>query len=848
MQRKPSSSTPQAVSAEALNLKPSQPAKVDTGPSRKKPGVMDASDARDGAADQSASATDDASTAQQADAQLEPITVALADIDPASADGPANITDSTVDSTGAYGPSSSPGASAARAPADAPSSWDLGAGLLVLGGLGLAAAAASGGSSGGSVTTTPTTPITSPVVAPTIATVQIAQATGAQNQLLNAGDTVSVNVKFSEVVLVNGVPQVDLVVGNTVVKASYASGNGTDTLTFTYTIAAGENDADGIAISANAVSLNGGSITGQTSHAAATITSVAVADDGAYMVDTTPPPAPVITGFRDVYTNAPTSGPDLHTTTLGAVLMQKDGAGGLSTWLDGTAEAGAAVSVTLAPGHTVQVLADANGNWAHQLTLAEITAMGVGNETLSASVSDAAGNTATGTLDVLINAQAMINGAVASGGYGSAYVDALVYGGAGWDHGVITYSFATNPLDPNSVWSASEKAAFVLATQLISDVANVRFVEGVFSADVTGATNMTLAKIPQASMSLPGALGEFTIPYAYLLGPSSEFNYPLEGKFGYDAASWADLTPGSTGFYTLVHELLHGMGLTHPFDGSTGQTQFPGVGPGAAGSTGDFGLNQGIWSTMSYVFDWDKEPADASGNWGLPSGPMVFDIAALQELYGANTDFHTGADSYRLPGSSASGTGWSCIWDAGGADTLSNSGSLADCVINLNAYPDAGGIDPTHYVSHVFGINGGYTIADGVLIENAIGGGGMDTIYGNALANRLTGGARSDEFHFVSAPSATNVDVITDMSGLEGDVIVLDKSVFTALNGLPHLLDNFRLASAANVGGDDYVVYDDTTGNVYYDATGTGSGASGVLFATLESRPNDITAICFSVI
>ena len=47
-------------------------------------------------------------------------------------------------------------------------------------------------------------------------------------------------------------------------------------------------------------------------------------------------------------------------------------------------------------------------------------------------------------------------------------------------------------------------------------------------------------------------------------------------------------------------------------------------------------------------------------------------------------------------------------------------------------------------ISYVAGIIGGYTIAQGVVIENATGGSGDDRLTGNAAANELTGGAGED--------------------------------------------------------------------------------------------------------
>jgi serralysin len=52
-------------------------------------------------------------------------------------------------------------------------------------------------------------------------------------------------------------------------------------------------------------------------------------------------------------------------------------------------------------------------------------------------------------------------------------------------------------------------------------------------------------------------------------------------------------------------------------------------------------------------------------NIAVVSTPMAFDIAAIQYLYGANTGFHTGNDTYVL-----TDTSWSCIWDCSGTDAI----------------------------------------------------------------------------------------------------------------------------------------------------------------------------------
>jgi serralysin len=63
---------------------------------------------------------------------------------------------------------------------------------------------------------------------------------------------------------------------------------------------------------------------------------------------------------------------------------------------------------------------------------------------------------------------------------------------------------------------------------------------------------------------------------------------------------------------------------------------------------------------------------------------MAFDIAGIQDLYGANMSSHANADSYVLPDANAAGTYYSCIWDAGGTDAIGYNGTR-DAVIDLRA-------------------------------------------------------------------------------------------------------------------------------------------------------------------
>ena len=107
-----------------------------------------------------------------------------------------------------------------------------------------------------------------------------------------AGDTVSIQVTFSEAVYVTGTPQLELETGSTDRTVDYASGSGTNTLTFTYTVQAGDTSSDLDFTSTSALSLNSGTIKDAAGNAA-TLTlaspgaSGSLAANKAIVIDTT---------------------------------------------------------------------------------------------------------------------------------------------------------------------------------------------------------------------------------------------------------------------------------------------------------------------------------------------------------------------------------------------------------------------------------------------------------------------------------------------------------------------------------------------------------------------------------
>ena len=106
---------------------------------------------------------------------------------------------------------------------------------------------------------------------------------------------------------------------------------------------------------------------------------------------------------------------------------------------------------------------------------------------------------------------------------------------------------------------------------------------------------------------------------------------------------------------------------------------------------------------------------------------------------------------------------------------------------------------------------------------------GNDTIIGGAGNDTLTGGEGNDVFIFDATLNAkSNLDNIIDFT-TGSDEIQLSKAIFKAFTATGDLSEAAFYTSADVVKGhdlDDRIIYNSTTGVLYYDADGNGKGAS----------------------
>jgi serralysin len=166
-----------------------------------------------------------------------------------------------------------------------------------------------------------------------------------------------------------------------------------------------------------------------------------------------------------------------------------------------------------------------------------------------------------------------------------------------------------------------------------------------------------------------------------------------------------------------------------------------------------------------------------------------------------------------------------------GFDTVDFTGQSRALAVSLASFRNTEGLIGERFADRLTGTN---------TANRLEGRAGNDTLTGGLGNDTLAGGAGRDSFDFLTAPGNANADNIADF-GSRSDKIRLDDAVHMRAGTLGSFSLNdprFWAAPGAVRGHDatDRVVYNTSTGSLYYDADGSGGGGQQVI-AVLQGAP-----------
>jgi serralysin len=302
----------------------------------------------------------------------------------------------------------------------------------------------------------------------------------------------------------------------------------------------------------------------------------------------------------------------------------------------------------------------------------------------------------------------------------------------------VTYAFrdtdpgttdASGHAAPFHQFTTAQMVAAQYALNSFAAVANISFQEVKTNGEYSDSATILMG----AYTSRTDGAGAFAnYPGS---GPGSVLPGAVQGDLWINTTSVnaTKLPIGGYSQFVFLHELGHAMGLAHPGDYNAA----PGVSI-TYGANAQFVQDSNQYTVMSYFGATDTET-------GAPQHYcdtlMMYDIYALQQLYGVNLTSNAGNSVYGFHSTVGGAFNFAvnkapllCIWDGAGKDTLNVAGFAQAQKIDLGAghFSDVGG-----YIGNV-------SIARGCSIENAVGGSGADVLIGNDLANRIIGNAGND--------------------------------------------------------------------------------------------------------
>ncbi|RJF98068.1 DUF4214 domain-containing protein [Noviherbaspirillum saxi] len=277
------------------------------------------------------------------------------------------------------------------------------------------------------------------------------------------------------------------------------------------------------------------------------------------------------------------------------------------------------------------------------------------------------------------------------------------------------------------------------------------------------------------------------------------------------SAVTASYTPGAAGFYVLLHEIGHTLGLKHPHDnGGTGHPTFNDVG----GSL----LDIDAATIMSYN---ETNPLSALSL--HPASPMILDVIALQSIYGANLATNAGDTRHMLTNTGVFQT----FFDPSGSDYVDASTSQYGWNINLGIVEQSGGLPFSIGVAEP---------RDGAATSTTLDWlyGSFEGVMGSGYADAITGSSANEWF----AGWGGN-DNITGGTGTDYAVFYRNRSDFTVTRNTAGMTVNARAGNEGSdsLSGIERLKFQDQY--LAFDTEGTAGQAYRLYQAAFDRKPDN---------
>lgn len=340
---------------------------------------------------------------------------------------------------------------------------------------------------------------------------------------------------------------------------------------------------------------------------------------------------------------------------------------------------------------------------------------------------------------------------------GSQYIDGVI-SSSRWATNTLTYSFPDAANDFESSYGTSDNEpgkADLTQISAVQQQAVRSILEGRAGTTFRYGSYEAVTQLNVSEAAANSGAGDIRL--TQITGPSTAYAYyPYSTGVGGDVwfgtnYNYKNPVAGNYAWLTHIHELGHAFGLKHAHDTS---------GWGAVPADRD-GMEFTVMSYKSYVGQTSSGYTNES--FGYAQTLMMYDIAALQKMYGANYGTNGGDTTYTFNTAtgemSLNGVGqgtpganrvFLTVWDGGGTDTY----DLSNYTTNLQVDLTPGGW--TNLGTQRASLGGGNTARGNIfnaleynddersLIDNANAGSGNDLLVGNDAANVLMGNAGAD--------------------------------------------------------------------------------------------------------